>query len=430
MSRSEANGVALIARGLKKGFKVGRGRTEVLKDVDFDARHGDVTMVMGPSGSGKSTLVAALSGLLRPDAGEVVALEQNLWKQSDGAPWPRTLDYCTPTSRPAPSTVKTLRWSFDCSAAPPLNTARRSSASRTILAWKAGRTGSFTSKTVASSTTSVARRLERKSMPALFRKPLFWLVVLLAIAVLAIGAVMATKSSQKPAANAATKVVDTPFAAIAAGKVDVDGGVIQVAARTAGVVREVLVQEGDLVKKGDVLARLEDDQLRLAANQAKAAADQARAQIELLQVQKTSASRELKRLEQLKGYAPTQSVDKQRDQVAQADASIAAQKAAVTTAEAQLASTSYQLELTTVRAPADGRIVRRYANPGSGASTLNVSNMFDLEPNTARIVRAELAESDLPNVAVGQEVSIIPDADPLHPAHGTVIRRAYQFGAR
>ena len=56
--------------------------------------------------------------------------------------------------------------------------------------------------------------------------------------------------------------------------------------------------------------------------------------------------------------------------------------------------------------------------------------MFDLEPNTARIVRAELAESDLPNVAVGQEVSIIPDADPLHPAHGTVIRRAYQFGAR
>ncbi len=94
MSRSEANGVALIARGLKKGFKVGRGRTEVLKDVDFDARHGDVTMVMGPSGSGKSTLVAALSGLLRPDAGEVVALEQNLWKQSDGRIDRFRLDHC------------------------------------------------------------------------------------------------------------------------------------------------------------------------------------------------------------------------------------------------------------------------------------------------------------------------------------------------
>lgn len=88
------HGVALIARGLKKGFKVGRGRTEVLKDLDFDARHGDVTMVMGPSGSGKSTLVAALSGLLRPDAGEVVALEQDLWKQSNAKIDRFRLDHC------------------------------------------------------------------------------------------------------------------------------------------------------------------------------------------------------------------------------------------------------------------------------------------------------------------------------------------------
>ena len=77
-----------------------------------------------------------------------------------------------------------------------------------------------------------------------------------------------------------------------------------------------------------------------------------------------------------------------------------------------------------------GRIVRRYANPGSGASTLNVSNMFDLEPKTARIVRAELAESDLPFVTVGQTVLIVPDADPTHPWTGKVVRRSYQFGAR
>ena len=94
MNINSDHGVALVARGLKKGFKVGRGRTEVLKDVDFDARHGDVTMVMGPSGSGKSTLVAALSGLLRPDAGEVVALEQSLWKQSNAKIDKFRLDHC------------------------------------------------------------------------------------------------------------------------------------------------------------------------------------------------------------------------------------------------------------------------------------------------------------------------------------------------
>jgi len=48
----------------------------------------------------------------------------------------------------------------------------------------------------------------------------------------------------------------TPFAAIANGKVDIEGGVIAVAARRAGIVSEVFVKEGDIVKKGDVLARL------------------------------------------------------------------------------------------------------------------------------------------------------------------------------
>jgi putative ABC transport system ATP-binding protein len=70
---------ALRAHGLVKRFKTGRTHVEVLKGIDFDALHGDVTMVMGPSGSGKSTLVASLSGLLKPDGGEVEALGERLW---------------------------------------------------------------------------------------------------------------------------------------------------------------------------------------------------------------------------------------------------------------------------------------------------------------------------------------------------------------
>jgi putative ABC transport system ATP-binding protein len=58
---------------------IGKNLQPVLQGVDFNAYHGQVTMVMGPSGSGKSTLVAALSGLMRPDAGEVIALGENLW---------------------------------------------------------------------------------------------------------------------------------------------------------------------------------------------------------------------------------------------------------------------------------------------------------------------------------------------------------------
>jgi HlyD family secretion protein len=83
-----------------------------------------------------------------------------------------------------------------------------------------------------------------------------------------------------------------------------------------------------------------------------------------------------------------------------------------------------------IRAPVEGRIIRRHANPGAGASTLNVSNMFDLVPKTARIVRAEISESSLPVVAVGQTVQMAPEAEPEKTYAGRVIRRAAVFGAR
>jgi putative ABC transport system ATP-binding protein len=73
----------LKAHGLVKRFKTGRTHVQVLNEIGFDARHGELTMVMGPSGSGKSTLIAALSGLLRPDAGKVTAMGKDLWSLSD-----------------------------------------------------------------------------------------------------------------------------------------------------------------------------------------------------------------------------------------------------------------------------------------------------------------------------------------------------------
>ncbi|MDZ4365353.1 ABC transporter ATP-binding protein [Brevundimonas sp.] len=86
---------AIEAKGLVKRFKSGKAFVEVLKGVDFDARHGDLTMVMGPSGSGKSTLIAALSGLLRPENGRVDVLDvDDLWKLSSGRIDRFRLDHC------------------------------------------------------------------------------------------------------------------------------------------------------------------------------------------------------------------------------------------------------------------------------------------------------------------------------------------------
>src|ERR1700761_4145948 len=102
-------------------------------------------------------------------------------------------------------------------------------------------------------------------MFAFLRNRIFWIV---AVVVLAGGAGFFVVNSQAKAKKAeaakvaAAKAPQSPYVAIANGKADVEGGVIQVAARTAGVVRDVDVQEGQEVRKGEVLARLEDDQPR------------------------------------------------------------------------------------------------------------------------------------------------------------------------
>ncbi|MFT4253731.1 MAG: HlyD family efflux transporter periplasmic adaptor subunit [Caulobacter sp.] len=271
-------------------------------------------------------------------------------------------------------------------------------------------------------------------MPALFRSRRFWLISVGALALLGGGLWYGSQAKAKKveAAKVAAATPATPYGAVADGKADVEGGVIAVAARRQGIVAQVFVQEGDVVQKGQPLAKQEDDDVRLAAETAAANLAQARAQIRVLEVKKTTAQREFARLQGLaaSNFVAGQRLDQARDAIAGADAELGAQRAMVATYAAQLNQARYNQELTVIRAPADGRIARRYANPGSGASTLNVTSMFDLEPSTARIIRAEISESAIPFVSIGQSVEIIPEADQTKVFTGKVLRRAAMFGAR
>jgi RND family efflux transporter MFP subunit len=224
----------------------------------------------------------------------------------------------------------------------------------------------------------------------------------------------------------------SPFATIASGKVDIEGGVIEVAARRFGVIKEVLVHEGDVVRKGQILARQEDQDSILAINSARATVTQMQSQLVLTEVNLRSAQREYERLTKLasSNAIAVQQLDQARDALATAQAQRGMQQSAIDTARAQLAQAEYNEELTNIRAPMDGKIIRRYANPGAGASTLNVSNMFDLEPDLPHIIRAEIIESAIPDVYVGQEVQIVPEVDSSKVSAGHVIRIAATFGSR
>jgi len=266
------------------------------------------------------------------------------------------------------------------------------------------------------------------------RRPMFWIVIV----VLAAGGggffyMKGQAAEKKKTLEAAAKMEEpSPYAAIANGKADVEGGIIQVAARRGGVVEAVYVQEGDVVVKDQILARQQSDEGRLAVERADAEVAQARAAQNATRVQLATAQREHARLSKLtaSNFVAGTRVDAASDAIANARATLATQQAQVATAVARKNEAQYNLELTVIRAPMNGRIARRYANPGAGASTLNVSNMFDLEPDTQRIVRAEIVEADIPNVANGQEVEIQPEGDPDKVYIGKVLRRAAVFGAR
>ncbi len=71
----------LEVKHLSKSF----GKHEVLRDIDFSVRPGDVTSIIGASGSGKSTLLRCINLLETPSSGEVLYYGTNIDKLKGGA---------------------------------------------------------------------------------------------------------------------------------------------------------------------------------------------------------------------------------------------------------------------------------------------------------------------------------------------------------
>jgi membrane fusion protein, multidrug efflux system len=120
-----------------------------------------------------------------------------------------------------------------------------------------------------------------------------------------------------------------------------------------GKLQEVLFTDGQHVKKGDVLARIDPRLFQAALDQAKARKAQDQAQL-------IAAEKDLSRSKTLaaRNYQTEQTVDQQQAKVDQLKASIAADEAAIETAQTQL-------DYTTITAPNDGRIGMRLVDPGN-----------------------------------------------------------------
>jgi RND family efflux transporter MFP subunit len=186
-------------------------------------------------------------------------------------------------------------------------------------------------------------------------------------------------------------------------------------------VLELLADEGDRVKKGQVLARLVSEQIdaQLAQNQANlaranAAIAQAQSQIVQAEAQAKEAAAQLQRAEPLKksGYLSGSTYD-QRESAAHTTAAqliaardgLTAAKAEKAQVEAQGRELQWRRSNTDVTAPQDGLISRRTARMGALASSVG-EPMFRIIQNGEIELDAEIVETELKNVKVGQKAVV------------------------
>ncbi len=157
---------------------------------------------------------------------------------------------------------------------------------------------------------------------------------------------------------------------------------VQVFSQAARLVKRLLVEEGDDVRKGTVLLELEDDQQRT--------------QLSRVQSQLAKARREYERQERLYGQ---QLISEQVFNEATYE---------LEQLELSLADAQRELSYTQVRAPITGTVTRRLVNVGDQV-TVN-QHLFDLVDFDSIVARIYVPEKVLPRLEVGQQANLFADA--------------------
>lgn len=218
---------------------------------------------------------------------------------------------------------------------------------------------------------------------------------------------------------------------------------VDVATKYAGRVDEIRVQEGDFVTAGQVLAWMDDAQVKaqIAAAMAEVSrAEQQKAQAEAAIVQREAeldlARREFERAEKLseRGHIPAMQLDRSRAQKQTAEAALATAKAgkagaqaAIEVARANLTQLRETLDDTVLKAPRSGRVQYRLAEPGevlaSGGRVLTLLDLSDV------YMTVFLPASEAGRLAIGGDARLILDPIPdfVIPAHVSFVATDAQF---
>ncbi|MEM6848748.1 MAG: efflux RND transporter periplasmic adaptor subunit [Pseudomonadota bacterium] len=140
----------------------------------------------------------------------------------------------------------------------------------------------------------------------------------------------------------------------------------EVATRIPGIVSSVAAQAGDRVAKGDTLAVLDEELLAIELEGATATVEQVKAGLAAAEAQLELARNSFNRTSQLRGSAAFSQgrAEDLQSEFSRAEAELARARAAMAVGQAALRSAQYRMENSTIRAPFDGVVLSRSADPG------------------------------------------------------------------
>ena len=177
----------------------------------------------------------------------------------------------------------------------------------------------------------------------------------------------------------------------------------RVGPQVSGRVQEVLVEVGDVVSKGQVLARLDPTFFEIDVQQNEAAVDAARGTLASAAVDVADADREMKR--QLDLFEKNVGTPKERDDAVtaynRAVANHTEKAARLVEAERRLQYVRQNLEETRIRAPYDGAITARLVDPGESATLMPPTPLVEIQEVGVLYLEFSLPQELLDNVAVG-----------------------------
>jgi HlyD family secretion protein len=193
---------------------------------------------------------------------------------------------------------------------------------------------------------------------------------------------------------------------------------IRMVSEIMGRVKELRVKEGDLVKKGDLLLRLDPATVQAQVEQLQAGLSQSKLAIERQRVANDMIETKWRRYQQLResGVVDANTFDELRSQRDQSKVELSSSMQMSLQTEAQLRQAREQLAKTELRAPINGRVTQLTIKIGETAvpsvTSIAGSDLLIIADTSNMYAEVNVNETDVARVVPGQEAKIVPAAFP------------------